>query len=372
MKIKKIDLIYFCAIGIILVNYYLGISNLIEWSEDISDFFNLIAYVLLFLKIIYKESIMKLILYGVIIILSLCGYLNSGMTVLITLILVVIASKNIDLNRIIIFIFSISLVTLLVHIFLYIFNLIFSPDSLEIIYRYDRPRYNFYLGHPNNFGAIVAWTTLMYFYLKYEKINVWDNLIGILIALFLYVVPNSRTSAMLIIITLILMFLYKKDFKIIINFSKITIPVSFIAILFFSITYDVNPFSEQLDKFFSSRIRLGAAIYENYGIHLLGESIPVGELVTNSYKYGLTALTVDSAYQSLIFFYGIINSFIFLVAYTYLNFKKGIEIKKILFLTVWALFAITESMALNPLICFPLLFITDLINPRKKGEKYEN
>ena len=135
------------------------------------------------------------------------------------------------------------------------------------------------------------------------------------------------------------------------------------------ITYNYNPIGKELDSIFSSRLRLGAAIYENYGIHLFGVYIPLGEKVTNSLKYGLTVLTIDSAYQALIFNYGIVNTIFFIIVYTVLSFKKNIDSKKRLFLIIWSLFAVTETMALNPLICFPLLFATDLLNTDRKEKK---
>ena len=210
---------------------------------------------------------------------------------------------------------------------------------------------------------------MMYFYLKYEKLNFFHYFIGIMITLFIYIVPNSRTSAILLIAMIILMPLYKKNIKIVVNLLRVSIPVLCITMILLVLTYNYNPYANTLDSFFNSRIRLGAAVYENYGIHWLGEYIPYGEDVTNSYQYGVTRLTTDSAYQTMLFGYGIFNTIIFISLYTILCLRKKTNNKKLLFLVIWSLYAISETLALDPLICFPLLFATDLINSIQKTNK---
>ena len=364
MKIRKIELIYFIAIVLINIRYLLSISSLFTINSALSDLLLIIAYLLLFVKIIYKESLKNLILYGIIIICALIGYMNCGLTTLITTIMIVIASKDIEIKRIVKIIFCIELTVIIIHMLIYFFSLILIPESMTFVYRGNEVRYNFFLGHPNNYGALVAWTSLMYFYIRYEKLNLFDYIIGILIAFFIYTVPNSRTSALLLIVMLVLIFFYKRNIRIVINLCRLAIPIMCVTIILLTITYNSNPYAIQLDSIFNSRLRLGAAVYENYGIHLFGEYIPFGEELTNSYQYGLTQLTTDSAYQTLIFCYGIINTFIFIGLYTILNFRKKTKNKELIFFVICALYAISESMALDPLICFPLLFATDFINKK--------
>lgn len=135
----------------------------------------------------------------------------------------------------------------------------------------------------------------------------------------------------------------------------------------FIFNYYNYPIIAKIDEALNARIIQALAIYENYGITLLGMYIPLGQEMKILYKYGLTSLTIDSAYYSLLFNYGIINTVIFLIIYTKLCLKRDIKEKKVLFLVIWALYAVTETLALNPLLCFPLLFATELI--RKEGKK---
>ena len=374
MKIKKVELLYFLAICMLLIRSILQVSTLINISSS-SIFFDVLlftAYALLFIKIIYKESIKNLIIYAIIISLAIFAYIHSKMTDYLTLVLIVIATKDIEIRKIIKFVFVFYVIALAIHIIAYLITMFIDSSSIQVIHRDDIKRYSFFLGHPNSFAAILAWTNIMFLYLKYEKLKAWDYIVTILVALFIYFVPNSRTSAILLIVFIAMILLFKKNIKIIIKFGKISIPL--IAIIMFGLflAYNMTPIIDKIDGILNARIKLALAIYENYGISLFGVYIPFGQELSTVYKYGLTQLTVDSAYYSLLFSYGVVNTLIFLIIYTRLNFKKNFENKKILFLTIWSFYAVTETLALNPLLCFPLLFATELLEKRKKAIKDES
>lgn len=369
MKIKKIELIYFIAIGLLLLKNILQLSTLIDInsSNHFFDVLTFLAYILLLIKITYKENIKHLIVYSIIIILALIAYINSKMTEYLTLVLIVIATKDIDVKNVIKFAFIFWALALFIHIFTYLLMMIFNPSSIIITQRGDINRYSFFFGHPNSFAAVVAWTNIMYLYLKYEKINLLDYIITILISVFIYLVPNSRTSAILLLFFVLLIFLFKKNNKVVKKIGKVSIPLTAIVMYIFIFNYYNYPIIAKIDEALNARIIQALAIYENYGITLLGMYIPLGQEMKILYKYGLTSLTIDSAYYSLLFNYGIINTVIFLIIYTKLCLKRDIKEKKVLFLVIWALYAVTETLALNPLLCFPLLFATELI--RKEGKK---
>ena len=170
---------------------------------------------------------------------------------------------------------------------------------------------------------------MMYAYLKFEKLKWYDYLLMIGIAIFIYVVPNSRTSAMLLVALLILIPIFKKNLKGLVNICKFAIPIIFIILITLVLTYDVNPYIDEINKIFNSRMKLAIATYKEYGIHLLGNDLPLFEKeLTNLYKYGMTALTIDNAYYFMLFSQGILSSVIFTLFYTKLTLVKGIEKKR--------------------------------------------
>jgi len=374
VRIKKIELLYFSAVIMLLVRNIIQVSTLID-IKSTSMFFDVLlfsAYILLFIKIIYKENIKRLIVYAIIIFLALISYASSKMTDYLSLVLLVIGAKGIDIKKIVKVCFSFYAITLGVHIIAYIITMLVDPASIEIVHRDEVERYSFFLGHPNSFAAILAWTNIMYLYLRYDKLKIRDYILTILVALFIYFVPNSRTSAILLIVFIIMILMFKKNIRFIIKLGRFAIPVLAVTMIALFLVYNMSPIIDKLDGILNARIKLGLAIYENYGTTLFGEYIPFGQELSSVYKYGLTKLTIDSAYYSLLFSYGIINTLVFLFIYTKLSFKKGLENKKILFLVIWAFYAVTETLALNPLLCFPLLFAKELIEKGAKSKKNES
>lgn len=374
MRIKKSELIYFLAIILLLIRYTLQISTLINVSSssDFFDFLLILSYLLLIFKIIYKESIKNLIIYAIIILFAIMSYVNSKMTDYLTLVLVVIATKDIDIKKIVKFLFEYYLIILIVHMIAYLIMMLLDSSSIHVIQRDTISRYSFFLGHPNTFAAIIAWTNIMYLYLKYEKINKIDYIVTCLVALFIFFVPNSRTSALLLVLTIIFIVIFKRNKKKLINLLKFAIP--FISITMFITLFNNDKIASinELDSLFNARIKLSIAIYENFGISMFGEYIPFGEELKILYQYGLTQLTVDSTYYSLLFSYGIVNTIMFIFIYTRLCLKKHTESKIILFLVIWSIYAITETLALSPILCFPLLFATELVEKRKRVKKNES
>lgn len=374
MRIKKIELLYFSAVIMLLVRNIIQVSTLID-IKSTSVFFDVLlffAYILLFIKIIYKESIKRLVVYAIIIFLALISYASSKMTDYLSLVLLVIGAKGIDIKKIVKVCFSFYAIALGIHILAYLITMFVDPTNIKIVHRDEIERYAFFLGHPNSFAAILAWTNIMYLYLRYDKLKIRDYILTISVALFIYFVPNSRTSAILLIVFIVMILMFKKNIKFIIKLGRFAIPVLAVTMIALFLVYNMSPIIDKLDGILNARIKLGLAIYENYGITLFGEYIPFGQELSSVYKYGLTKLTIDSAYYSLLFSYGIINTLVFLFIYTKLSFKKGLENKKILFLVIWAFYAVTETLALNPLLCFPLLFAKELIEKGAKSKKNES
>ena len=131
MRIKKIELLYFSAVIMLLVRNIIQVSTLID-IKSTSMFFDVLlfsAYILLFIKIIYKENIKRLIVYAIIIFLALISYASSKMTDYLSLVLLVIGAKGIDIKKIVKVCFSFYAITLGVHIIAYIITMLVDPAA---------------------------------------------------------------------------------------------------------------------------------------------------------------------------------------------------------------------------------------------------
>ena len=73
------------------------------------------------------------------------------------------------------------------------------------IYREHVQRYNFGFNHPNILGRAMMLLTFLWFIKRENKLNYGDILLGFVIAIWIYLYPNSVSSAgSLLLITLIL------------------------------------------------------------------------------------------------------------------------------------------------------------------------
>lgn len=269
--------------------------------------------------------------------------------------------KGINFRRVIKFLFYLNLFFILIHIVTYIVYILFDIESLDIAIRVTengkKLRYSFFFIHPNVFGMYVFWTIAMFFYVYYNKIGIRAYLASIIIALFILYFPNSRTSAIEIILLSVMTFLSKK------KMSFKWLPYAFMFIIIIStlgIFFIYNPIIAKLDNCLNTRISMANVIYNNYNIHLFGNNITGGTPITYINNRYLSSVTIiDSSYYSLLLNYGIIAYILFIYAmicvikYT----KNELDNVDNIMLFIFFIYAMSETSCLSPVLGFPIMFI---------------
>lgn len=375
MKIKKNEVFFW--LGIIL----LGLKAVIENSlllnfldEDFGDLILLFAYVFLSINIIQimfeLKKVKKISVYIVLIVLGLITYYYSKYTGFFTLMLIILSASKIELKKIVKFLFIFNSFIIITHIIIYFINILFDFESLNVMTRVtensSQLRHSFFFTHPNVFGIYVFWTIAMYYYLKYDSLAIVDYIITLLIALYMYIFPNSRTSVIVLCLLVFVTILEKKK----IITTKI-LKIAFTVILIIctlSVFIIENPIINVIDNLLSNRIALGSIVYRKFGINLFGTDIRGGTGMTIVNKKIYSSVTIiDSAYYSLFLNYGIISYIIMiLLIFRLLNKKKfeSMNAEKVLVL-IWMIYAISETSCMSAIFAFPLfLIINDTI-----GEK---
>ncbi len=377
MKIKKNEIFFFVGIIFLAIKLLIEETLLLKNIEnDIVDILLLFSYIFLTINILNNILTINKLKYaficGILLIIGIATYYFSGYTGFFSLVLIMLSSINIDLKKIIKVLFVFNFFVLVLHIGIYICNLIFNIDELDIMLRTTNDgqimRHSFFFKHPNVFSMYVFWTIAMYFYLKYEKLSTIDYAVTILISMYVYIYPNSRTSCVALILLVLFTLLEKKEF-LSIKFVKISI-ISIILISILSIFMIENPIISAIDNALSCRMSLAHIIYNKYGINLLGSDIRGGTEITAVNGRVFTSIKIiDGTYFALILNYGIIAfGIIFYTLMKLLNsnsFQKNGE-KKVLIL-IWAIYAVSETSCMYIFLGFPLLFITEIII----GEKNE-
>ncbi len=377
-KIKIYDLIYFLGVFLLQIRFFDIYSKLIAINQSISKLFLLVGMLCIIIKILsIKEKISTYFCKIFIILIGFITYMKANNTSFLIFILVILGAKDIDKKVIVKYLFITNLLYIIINVFTYLMQMIFNPTKLYLIYTIKDEklvqRFTFNFIHSNTFAAFVFWVYMMYVYLYERKNNEYINIgITIIVAIFIYFTTYSYTTSLMLIIFVILYYFYGKSKMFYAKFSKFILE-NFTTIVFFImlctiIFYDFS-LVQIIDNLLTNRIRLARFAYEYYGIGILGTNIlpiyhpvVIGNYILGSFEF------LDGGYYNLILRSGIIATVIFLY-----YIKKGMkrlfenkETKKIIFLIICAIFAISETTAFDPLIAFPLIFIFDV---EKGGEK---
>lgn len=303
-----------------------------------------VALVLSLRFLFIKNFSISFIVSGILLIVtSLCVFLQTGATNFLLYSLLILLLYNVDVDvilktyvfiagSIVIGIFLLSIIGLLP-------NLQFAQvrssglvirNSFGFIYPTDFASHCFYL--------FIAWG-----YLLREK-YIWLRVaVGVALSAFIIKFCDARLNSMSILIAVIifLVMYYTKEKK-----FKVYYILPYSAAIFSSLMFYLSshfsfssPFFVKLNDFFSMRLFLGKNALDTYKLHLFG---------TNNVKfigYGGTTESVlsynyvDSSYIQMLFYYGIVPVVLLVLVYV-LSSRRFYKEGKMLFLSLLSLITI--------------------------------
>lgn len=309
-KVNMSNVLFYMAYILLIV------QSMTRWVNNIAVF-QLICTkgipIILFLCIITRLKKFNYNNLLVMCFLLLCvtlSYLVSKDIVILNLMLFLIASKGIHLDKIV----KVDLVIKIIMLFT-IFLLYYAGYTQQIIdYTNTRGiRYSFGFGHPNTLGVYIMGICADIAYLNFSRKKKLWYIVMIVAAIFLEINCDSRGSVACIILLLVLSFLMPKlqNNKIIKNIMIYIFPTFMILSFVVAYIFMINSNNEillQLDELFSSRISLTAAFLKEYSIHLFGSRF---------INYGTgtigTTFVLDNAYMSLLIKFGLLVALLFIV-----------------------------------------------------------
>ena len=379
-KFKAYDIIYFLGVFLLQIRFFDAYSRLITINSSLTKLFLLIGSLCIVIKILSVREKMSIYFLKVcMILLGVITYIKSKNTLFLVFILVILGAKDINKRVVIKYLFITNLLYVLINVFEYLIRMIFNPSTLNLIYivKNDQmvKRYTFNFIHSNTFAAFIFWIYMMYIYLYEHKRNNYINIcITLIVAIFIYFSTYSYTTSLMLVIFIILHYFYGKSK---IFYSKVSkfILENFIIIMCLimlgTIIFYDSSLVQIIDNLMTNRVRLARFAYEYYGIGIFGtnilpiyHSVTIGDFIMGSFEY------LDGGYYNLMLRSGILATCVFLY-YT----KKALsrlfknkQNKEIIFLIICAIFSISETIAFNPLITFPLIFIFD---SKKRSEEID-
>ena len=241
-----------------------------SWLTIMYIFRNLL-YLVLIAKIVFLSVYMKKEMIGVVIagIIGFASLLGSGDFALFKLSIVIIAAKDADFHKFVKVFAIIKGTAVMLTLLLWRIGILGA-----LYYQDDKVGYYNTYGfcHRNVLGANVAILCLAWFYLRYRRLKIQDVIIWSAVAAIFYKLAASRTSLLIMILTIAGVYLFQKKEQLIMNYPKTRriLLWGFVSIIFLCIICTIfyvryNFFWEIIDKLFTKRIRFAHYCFKEYG-----------------------------------------------------------------------------------------------------------
>ena len=395
-----INIIFYLALGLYYFNGIINGTTLTDVSGIplLMTVIKWTVFVLLLWKIVLQKytarSLCKIAIVGCIILLSY--YFCRWQDVLVFGFLFIVAAKGIDLRKVAKEILIITFVTVLFVIILAEAGMIesitqkVSSSSRTYLWSAGNTIKLWGFEHHNYFGSRVLTFLTCYVFLRYEKFKIYDLIPCFALFYFCYFVVKTRTAAILILLVIFLVLLFKflKFFGERKNKNLVRVGVYFIMAfsvifsLFMCITYNSgNSIYIFFDSLLTTRISSAHSIFSEYGFSLFGQNVELISTITAA-EEGVSAIVMDNAYMHLFVRCGVLVGILVLLGY-FVAVKLALEEKNYGVLVVIAVYfvcGISETwlftISQNPFLLLlsvglynqnlNLSFTDDLLNKKRK------
>ncbi len=364
----KNNYIYFVLIFWLIceVLFNSTMDKILFWdSKALNNAMSYIILALLMLQIIFFQKYQRneLMLIFLITLPIIYATINADHYNMMSTWIFAVASKDIDFDKLMKQAYISQLIMVLV-----VFYLFFTGSITEAtMYRNSVLRHSFGFMHPNQLGIRVFLIVVCRCYTRRKNINFYDVILTFLAGLFVYVVPNSKTSYYSLFMLgciMIIHLLSRMGVKAFARASSIAVWLALICnvgSVFLSII-DVNkyPWLRWFDLRMSRRFSMCHRTMQLYGITVWGQDVHTilkRHIIGKHYT-----LYLDNSYMSILLRYGIVVyvlfSLLYLFAMVYLK-----RANQIMLLEIMCLFAIYGVMENNFFSMSQNLFLLALSYP---------
>lgn len=327
------------------------IESVFGISKDvINSIMNIVITAMLLVRIVLLQTYKRkeLIVIGMITLLLLVSAMNSHYLSFISTWLFIVAIKDMDYRQLVLLAKRILQILIPVVILLYFMGVI---DDYTM-YRGAELRQSLGFSHPNGLGRyIFHWVACSVYMTEEKNVSAMKFLFYSLLALFIYIVPNSQSALICLILLLVGVFLFQmmKNRK---NRQKILAVACMMgaaaanlgSVVLSLLDLKSHPFWKQVDRLLSIRFSAGHRVYELYGMKWLGHIVYVTEAEREA--VGITeTLYLDNSYMTLLIRCGILVYLLFTVSFLLLLWKvyKAEEYNLLIILTVYSIYGIMEK-----------------------------
>ena len=363
------NLLFYIAVLLLYIICINNISKAISIDSLIVIKLKVITSTIFILKILFnKENLFKYLLFLILISIAIACDLCTGLSFdILFIVLLIIASRNIDSNKVIKMIICLNIITIGYHCAKYIIDYNLHPLVLKYQAQFiQNGIHSFYFCHPRIFVNILFSSWLMWFYLNFNNkeqiIKVY--IIGLLLAIITYIFTGFISTTIFYFITMILYFVFqnkkltnKESIKIIVSLTfLLCIFISWFSLITFGQDNIIGEFISNINEFLNNRVLFGKRYLLEYGASLFGKKFTLVDSILAS-EFANTAL--NNWYYYMIIRLGLLMSifYCFIFCKSLLKLSENNNWSKVFVIVIFLLYSCIECVGVIPIISIPYFFI---------------
>lgn len=373
MRTRKLTVSYM-TLGTILMatKVMLSYGRVLPYSYVLDTILVCVALACFVIRILaQKYSGKTLTIYFVISVFALYSCIQARNNSLLITIVTLFALRNYNINKFLKTIFKVESFWCGFHVVYSLLYSIFVSWDKYLLYMDGRYRFSFGFTHANTFSTLLFCNLMLYIWLNYES-NLSKTLVKTtVIECVAFAFTSSRTALATYIILVFLILLRntsvgRKLTKLLCEFGIPTISICFMLLIKEYIKG--NPLSYLVDAVLTSRVKLGAYAYKDYGMTFAGQYVKYLNNISWDQKWQLNSFTFDNAYSFLAISLGVV--WIIVLSLAYYKCAQQLDIKSLIFMGMWVVYGLSETTILNGYFCFPVFLLVKILGGNVNAGQY--
>ena len=359
-------ILYF-ALAIYVLEQVLSFSDIFPFSVGTEKVLKLIYVLAIAVVFLLQDYSPKLYLaYGLLGTACVLTRLGSGLMFWVYSVITILALRQEDISDVFRFLRWCLTISLLILALAFAVKYFQGQRQFIEIDNVGRRRVRLGFLHANSLATYFFNLMLLWVWEKYESIGPRAIAGLLLTTVAMYLLTDSRTAFLCEMLLCLMIVLAKYGGKAagLLHFgARWAAPAAAVFMLACSVMWLAptrSPFVVKVNRLLSGRVYLSAYAVKHFGFTLFGQSMPL-DPVTVSPEWPIPFFTLDCAYSFFCCCIGAI--WLILICVSFYKLAKLRNPRISIFLILWALYSVSESLTLY--VCFfsPLLLISILFRP---------
>ena len=342
-------------------------SDVFPFSDRVDTALRLIYFLAIAVVFLLQDYSPKMFLaYALLGAACVLTRLGSGLTFWVFSVITILALRQEDISDVFRFLRWCLTISLLILALAFAVKYFQGQRQFIEIDNVGRRRVRLAFVHANTLAIYILNLILLWIWEKYDSIGPKAIASLLLISLAVYLLTDCRTAFLCEMLLCLMIVLAKYGGKAagLLHFgARWAVPAAAIFMLACSMMWlapNRGPFLEKANHLLSGRVYLSAYAVKHFGFTLFGQSMPL-DPVTVSPEWPKPFFTLDCAYSFFCCCIGAI--WLILICVSFYKLAKLRDPRVSIFLILWALYSVSETITLYVFFFSPLLLISILFRP---------